>query len=78
MREVMIAKNIKTIRRERGYRSAAALCAALCIDGYECSASLVKSWEAGINAPSLIAISALCDVLNVSADSLLFGDSIDI
>ena len=71
----MIAKNIRTIRRERGYRSAAALCAALCIAGYECSVSLVKSWEAGISAPSLTAISALCDVLDVSADALLFGDS---
>lgn len=77
MREVTIARNIKMMRKKRGYKSAAELCAALCVAGYECSPSLVKGWENGASMPSLIAISALCEVLGVIADDLIFEDASD-
>lgn len=71
--EIKIAEQIRALRKRRGYRSAAALAAALCLSGYDCSASLVKSWEAGVRYPTLPAIRALCDLLEVSADELIFG-----
>ena len=74
MREVKIAENVRQIRKQKGYRSAAELCVGLELAGYDCSASLVKGWEAGVSAPSLLAISALCEVLDVTADQLIFGD----
>ena len=71
--EIKIAEQIRALRKRSGYRSAAALAAALCLSGYDCSASLVKSWEAGVRYPTLPAVRALCDLLTVSADELIFG-----
>ena len=71
--EINIGTHIRALRRARGYRSAAALAAALCLSGYSCSASAVKSWEAGRRLPTLPAIMALCKLLDVSADRLIFG-----
>ena len=71
--DIRIAEQIRVLRKRSGYRSAAALAAALCLSGYDCSASLVKSWEAGVRYPTLPAIRALCDLLEVSADELIVG-----
>lgn len=71
--EIKIAEQIRALRKRSGYRSAAALAAALCLSGYDCSASLVKSWEAGVRYPTLPAVRALCELLEVSADALIFG-----
>lgn len=68
-----MGSNIREIRRQRGYRSAAALSAALCLSGYDCSPSLVKRWEAGRGYPTVPAIVALCRLLDVTADHLIFG-----
>ena len=73
-REIKIAENIRILRRQRGYRSARALTEALAAQGYYCSVSLVKNWEAGYRQPTLEGLAALCDTLNVPADDLLFGD----
>ena len=73
MREIRIAKNIQQLRRQRGYASANELTSALCQIGYFCSLSTVKSWEADRRRPPLDAISALCALLGVTADDLIFG-----
>lgn len=75
---VNIGANIRRIRKERGYRSAAELGGALTAWGYTCAPSTVKSWEQGRRAPTLNAIVALCIVLEVSADALIFGAERDI
>lgn len=72
IKEIRIAENIKRIRKERGLSSAKSLCAALCEAGYYCSWSSVKSWESGHRNPTIDAVAALCAVLNVTADELIF------
>ena len=73
-REIKIAENIRNLRKAQGYRSARALAEALAVRGYYYSVSLVKNWEAGYRQPTIEGIAALCDVLGVPADALLFGD----
>lgn len=70
--EIDIANNIRRIRRSRGYRSASDLAIALCVSGYDCSVSTVKAWESGTRAPTLPAVAALCQLLDVTADELIF------
>lgn len=70
-----IGRNIRKLRIERGYRSAAELGGAITAWGYSCATSTVKSWEQGYRYPSLCAIIALCMVLEVSADELIFGEN---
>lgn len=76
--DVNIGANIRRIRRERGYRSATELGGALTAWGYTCAPSTVKAWEQGRRTPTLNAIVALCMVLEVSADTLIFGAGRDI
>ena len=74
IKEIKIAENIRRIRRTRGFQSAWALSVALAQVGYYCSVSIVKSWETGYRRPTLDAVAALCAVLDVTADALIFGE----
>lgn len=71
--EIDIGTNIRRLRKERGYQSATELGGALTAWGYSCSPSTVKSWENGHRTPTLNAVVALCMVLDVTADTLIFG-----
>lgn len=72
--KIKIAKNIRVLRKQQGYKSARALKEALAAQGYYCSVSLVKNWESGYRQPTLEGVAALCATLNVSAHDLIFGD----
>ena len=74
IRKINISENIRRLRRANGFRSARALAAALGQAGYYCSTSIVKSWETDYRRPTLDAIAALCAVLDVTADALIFGE----
>lgn len=73
IKKIKIAESIRSIRRAQGFQSAWALSVALSQAGYYCSASIVKSWETGYRRPTLDAVAALCAVLGVTADALIFG-----
>lgn len=71
--EINFPENLRKIRQQRGYRTSSDLSGALCAHGYICSDSAVRSWETGYRSPSLQALAALCDLLEVSSDELIFG-----
>lgn len=66
-------ENLRRIRLARGYQTSGDLCAALCAYGYTCSASTVRSWETGYRSPSFHALVTLCNLLEISADELIFN-----
>jgi transcriptional regulator with XRE-family HTH domain len=74
MQQIAIAENIKKLRKSTGYHSSRALNLALHDVGYFCSDSLIGHWECGDRLPTLDAVAALCEVLNVTADELIFQD----
>ena len=71
-REIKFSKNLQKLRKKLGYKSAYELSIALQDVGYYCSLSSIKSLESGHRNPTIDAIAALCSVLNISADDLLF------
>lgn len=70
--KINFAKNLKRIRKDKGYRTVSSLANKLYDHGICYAQSTIRSWEAGQRQPNLDTVAVLCGFLDVSADELLF------